>query len=597
MKQSSPGNRTRIKRSLLRWSVLCFSVIVAGPRPSEAQSTGAYRPASHSAPAASAALPTDLGSLIRSGWVQVVRFENPIGATIEIASGSGLVSVPVPGQVGLALGQTYRLRVSAIPDKPNVIVYPTIRLIGYVMPPAQVDPVEYPIPIHFLDRDFADAAEGRLVSNVVFLEDPVSAVPLKYPAGELPIVDIAPNDDALKRASSLGRPVVFIQLGNRVPLDGRIENGPGNPPVYMIPASLRTHAVGATMGIMPASGQNHAVTAHACGPAAGSQASRPACCLKDSVIRLPYKVHPRMPHDEYLCDGGDEIPYAHFTAYDTITAVGAGEAVAQFSRPGERPRLVASNQVCVYAPRFGLVRSSAVSIAEHHLDGPRGVDHRLRRASVENRISPDQRTQKDKTLALRRREQLGSVAMREPLGALDELRMIAAVYRDEGSDRVFGQIGTGKLGQSDEARIAMTLQTAKAWSRDQYPMYTAIKEGGGQITGTLQTGEIQQIKQPFRKPGDLLIWKTVSVQNARQGDVIEFAIYYRNTGQRSIENVSIIDSLTTRLEYVPDSAKTDRRAIFTAAQNDVESSELRWDISDPVPAGQQGVVWFQAQVR
>jgi len=542
-------------------------------------------------------VPTDLGTRLRSGWVQIVRFESPVGAKVEIASSAGVVELIVPGHVVLALGRDYRLRVSNIPDKQGLVVFPTVRLIGYLVPPAHVDPLDYPIPLHFIAQDFDEANLGRLVSNVIYLEDPIMALPRAFPAGEIPIVEVPPDQDSLFRASDLGRPMIFIQLGNRVPLDGRFEDPASDPPVFIVPATVQNSGGQTESAIRPAGWQTPFAAAAAAVPGSIGHPSAPACYPNQPAVRLPYKVHPRMPRDECLPDGGDQVPYAHFTGYDQLTGLSPSETAAQFSRPGERPRLVTSNQVCVYAPRFGLVRSSSALIASLHMQGPRNVDHRLRRAAVEGRVTADYKTQKDKVNSLRRRERLGSVAMNDSIGGIDELRVIAALVKEEGYDKVFGHIGPNNMGQAADPRIAMSIEAAKAWNREQFPAYTALTEGGSEVAGTMQTGEIQQIKQPFRKPGDLTLWKTVTPQNAQQGDIVEFAIYYRNVGQLPLESVSIIDSLTPRLEYVADSSKTDRRAVFTASPNDAESHELRWDISDPIPGGQGGVVWFQAKVR
>jgi uncharacterized repeat protein (TIGR01451 family) len=582
---------------LLCLSQLLWAEISVAQRPSETRPAGLFRQASHKAVPQQAAMPPDLGTLLRSGWVQIVRFEAPVGATVEIASNSGVVDLTVPGHVGLALGRDYRLRISNVPDKPGLVLYPTIRLIGYLHPPAHVDPLDYPIPLQFTGQDFDEAALGRLVRNVIYLEDPTSALPRAFPAGELPIVELPPDHDAIFRAADLGRPMIFIQLGNRVPLDGQFGDPASDPPVYVVPATVQNSGGQTDSAIQPAGWQTPLAAAAAIVPGSLGRASASACHPNQPVVRLPYKVHPRMPRDECLPDGGDQIPYAHFTGYDQLTGVSPSETAAQFSRPGERPRLVTSNQVCVYAPRFGLVRSSAALIATLHMDGPRNVDHRLRRAAVEGRVTADYKVQKDKVNSLRRRERLGSVAMNETLGGIDELRVIAAMVKEEGYDKVFGHIGPNHMGQSDDPRIAMSIEAAKAWNRDQFPAYTAITEGGGEVAGSMLTGEVQQIKQPYRKPGDLTLWKTVTPQNAQQGEIVEFAIYYRNVGQLPLENVSIIDSLTARLEYVADSSQTDRRAVFTASPNDAESHELRWDISDPLPGGEGGVVWFKAKVR
>src|SRR5262245_54923871 len=222
----SRSNRVMILCAMLG---LGWNASAQAQKTSESKQSAGVRQASHHGghgAAAAAAQPPDLQSLIRSGWVQIVRFESPIGATVEVASSSGVVTLEVPSQVGLALHQTYRLRISNIPDRQDVTLYPSIRLIGYINPPPQVDPAEYPIPIHFLDRDVADVGTGRMLTNVVFLEDPLTALPVAFPPGEVPVVDIRPGDDPLQRASDLGRPIVVIQLGNRAPLDDQLLSSP-----------------------------------------------------------------------------------------------------------------------------------------------------------------------------------------------------------------------------------------------------------------------------------------------------------------------------------------------------------------------------------
>jgi uncharacterized repeat protein (TIGR01451 family) len=578
-------------------ALLGWSAIASAERPPETRQANAVRTASHHHAAGDAAPASpDIQALIRSGWVQIVRFESPIGATVEVASNSGAIAIEVPGQVGLALGQPYRLRVSNIPDRPGITLYPSIRLLGYLVPPAHVDPAEYPIPIHFLDRDLDDVSGSRLVTNVVYLEDPLMALPISYPPGEMPVVDVRPGEDPLLRASNLGRPIALIQMGNRVPLDDQLESRADDPVIYMVPApSYRSGNTSDPM--VQQSGFSPGMTAASGMPHPMGCCSSPMCSSCMSITRAPYKVHPRMPFDECLPDGGDAIPYVHFNADLQVAGLGASETVAQFTRPGERPRIVPSNVVCLYSPRFGLARSSLVCVAGLYSEGTRNVDHRARRALFETREAAELRSKKDRTRLVRRREVPSIVAMNEPPAAMDELRIVAAVVRNDPYEKLTGHTGPNTLIQADEARIAMSIEAAKAWTRHQFPAYTAISESGAQITGVGQTGEIQQIKEPNLRPGELVLRKSVNPTSAKPGDVVEFVIEYFNVGQRPIESVSIVDSLTPRLEYVPNSAKTDRRGVFTAAPNDVESQELRWDISDPIPGGQKGVVWFEAKVR
>ncbi|MCE9547250.1 MAG: DUF11 domain-containing protein, partial [Planctomycetia bacterium] len=64
-----------------------------------------------------------------------------------------------------------------------------------------------------------------------------------------------------------------------------------------------------------------------------------------------------------------------------------------------------------------------------------------------------------------------------------------------------------------------------------------------------------------------------------------------------IGNVTIVDNLTTRLEYVPDSATSSRKATFSTQDNDVDSLVLRWEISEPLQPGEGGTLRFKCRLR
>ena len=84
---------------------------------------------------------------------------------------------------------------------------------------------------------------------------------------------------------------------------------------------------------------------------------------------------------------------------------------------------------------------------------------------------------------------------------------------------------------------------------------------------------------------------------AQPGEVVEFTLRYDNIGNREIGNVTIVDNLTTRLEYVPESAKSSLPADFSTEPNDHGSVVLRWEIRDPLKAGKGGILQFKCKVR
>src|SRR5947209_7381711 len=89
--------------------------------------------------------------------VQVVRFQGPEGISVEVL---GPNPTPVPQgdgrgilTVGLKRGVGYRLRVSGIPERPGVEVFPVIEVVGHLHRPEGIDPGKYPIRVIFTLED------------------------------------------------------------------------------------------------------------------------------------------------------------------------------------------------------------------------------------------------------------------------------------------------------------------------------------------------------------------------------------------------------------------------------------------------------------
>ena len=102
-----------------------------------------------------------------------------------------------------------------------------------------------------------------------------------------------------------------------------------------------------------------------------------------------------------------------------------------------------------------------------------------------------------------------------------------------------------------------------------------------------------------RLPGQpkLRVIKIASVGEAQPGDEIDFTIRFDNVGDEVIGNVTLIDNLTTRLEYVTDTAQSNLEADFSTRQNEGESLVLRWEIREPLNPGEGGIIRFRCRVR
>jgi hypothetical protein len=150
-------------------------------------------------------------------YVQPVQIELPSSGLISFFDGSpeNAVLTQAPSQVGMAVGQTYRVRISGMPEFPGAELYPSIELIDRLHPPAGRE-AEFPIPIQLTEEEIAIALDDRLVTKVVYLEQPQLAHPQ---ATDLPLrtVDLPPSTNLLQAADERGRAMAIIRLGGRVP--------------------------------------------------------------------------------------------------------------------------------------------------------------------------------------------------------------------------------------------------------------------------------------------------------------------------------------------------------------------------------------------
>ncbi|WP_417748357.1 hypothetical protein [Rosistilla oblonga] len=121
-----------------------------------------------------------------------------------------------PVYAGFELGNVYRIRITEIPLFEGYEIYPTIELIDRVYPPAGQE-VRFAIPIVISNDDMLHALRGNLVTRVIYLEDPSTALPIAETPGEQRDFDIQPHQDALDVADTLGRPVAIIRYGSRTP--------------------------------------------------------------------------------------------------------------------------------------------------------------------------------------------------------------------------------------------------------------------------------------------------------------------------------------------------------------------------------------------
>lgn len=320
---------------------------------------------------------------------------------------------------------------------------------------------------------------------------------------------------------------------------------------------------------------------------------------------LPYQVHGEWsppsiatpwPPEEYLCDGGDKGSPVAVSPNWEVYGLGMEDTVAHYDALDGRTLVEPSNKVCIYAPRFGAVRVVSRIAANDKIDQAGGVERPQRLVKAERVAVP--------TSSLQRYQARGDVGTkiasgyrtRQGDGALSTA-LVAGSFQDAFLPfEDLSAIRNGIFDQSEKARLSEGVQAAIAWSEDvavQAVLNGRIAIG---VTQNERTEEVFTVKDLRNRP-KLRVIKVASTQTAEPGEFVDFTLRYDNVGDQPLGNIVLVDNLTTRLDYVPDSAQSSKRAEFAVEPNEGDSLVLRWEIDEPLNPGDGGIVRFRCRVR
>jgi hypothetical protein len=168
---------------------------------------------------------------ITPNYFQPVLINLPQNGTVTFyESMDRPVAMQAPAQAGLIVGRSYRLKISGLADFPGVEFFPSIELVDRLHPPSGREE-DFPVTFEFTSEEFEWAADGRLVTKVVYLEQP-QRVPATLLEHTPRIITMEPSRNVLAEADSLGRPMAIVRLGGRMPDPHRPDPsffGPGGP--------------------------------------------------------------------------------------------------------------------------------------------------------------------------------------------------------------------------------------------------------------------------------------------------------------------------------------------------------------------------------
>lgn len=172
------------------------------------------------------------------GYFQPIEIFGPEG--VQIAPAVGGTFEPAaegPLTAALQVGPVYRFKVTGIPLQPGREVYPTVELVSRLHPPAG-QYWKFPVPIELTGQELNLALAGRLVTRVIYVENPDRATPAvqRKEFGQ-PVFEAGVSEDPLRVADDFGRPIAILRMGSRLPpVDGDLTRFCyGFPPVAPAP--------------------------------------------------------------------------------------------------------------------------------------------------------------------------------------------------------------------------------------------------------------------------------------------------------------------------------------------------------------------------
>jgi hypothetical protein len=149
-----------------------------------------------------------------------IRFVGPAGMKIawyaprtDGRPGFGTQYLEAPARYNFLQSSIYRLKLSDIPNRPGVELYPTLEV-----PPATYKTATFlahsSVPLTFTEEDFEQVAAGNFVVKVIYLPDPQYQDLAATGPDEVVSSRLEPGADPILEAKRRGTILAIIRLGN-----------------------------------------------------------------------------------------------------------------------------------------------------------------------------------------------------------------------------------------------------------------------------------------------------------------------------------------------------------------------------------------------
>jgi uncharacterized repeat protein (TIGR01451 family) len=302
------------------------------------------------------------------------------------------------------------------------------------------------------------------------------------------------------------------------------------------------------------------------------------------------------PQDEYLTDGGDRGVQVAVTGNRQVRGLEMEDTVACFDTADGRTVVEPSNEVFLYSPRFSAVRQvTGVSESDQAIASS-GMHQPIRLVSAGETAIPGSAKQNLSTVRQIGEKKVTVFRTRQGDGAVSTAIGPTGFQNALLPYENFTVIRLGKFEGAEMAWLARGTTAAVTWASDQAVQIMLDHQTASAVVRDEKVDTLFSVDKPPAHP-KIRIVKVASTPFAEIGDTVDFTLRFDNVGDQVIGNVVILDSLTTRLEYVERSAQSSLPASFTAQQNEGGSLVLRWEIAQPLEPGKGGILRFTCRVR
>lgn len=508
------------------------------------------------------------------------RFSAPPGLNVTFFQGCPQPrEFDVPVTVGLRPGYIYRVKLTGIPGRPELVLFPSVEVRGTLSLPKIIRASDHPAPVVFTNDDFDRVMRGALITKVIFLEDPEQALATATRPDQPLELEVPAGLDPLTESRSHGRPLLVIRLGER---DYREEE-------------LARQAIPGTLSLP---GDKYL-------PPPALKPCIPWACVPiiDPILG------PKPCEEECLHDGGDCGERVGLDRNGAVHGLDPSDTVSAYSDSRGRRRLAISNRVCLCVPRFVVLRGVLALLDHQSVVGVGEAEAVQAQIKVEARMPSLVAQQQEQLAALRGRQRSSGTIASLNLERLDAVALLKAVHIDIGVAEALGTSRLEQLTMEQRTRLVRQIEFARQFIQPYGVRGVEQVSQGPVVVGRLQgvnvVSNVQEVRdlnssceEPPRLPDQPLhLYKWASTRSAQVGDVVTFFLKYANHGGQPISDVAVSDSLTGRLEYVTGSSRSNRDAVFTTLENRAGSLLLHWEVSGPLQPGQSGVVSFQARIR